>query len=415
MLTAQGCLGLLAFCFIAWACSSARAAVRWRLVAVGTLLQFALAALLLYIPGARACFDALNRGVAALQGATDAGTGFVFGYLGGGPPPFAVEQPASSFIFAFRALPIILVLSALTSLLVYWRILPWLVALFARLLERSLKLGGAVGFGAAANVFLGMVEAPLLVRPYLKQLTESELFVLMATGMATIAGTVLVLYATLLEHVIPNAVGHLLVASLVSVPAAVVFAQIMVPETGEPTSAALIPERGAASAIEALANGAQTGLQLCLQIAAMLIVLVALVQLANMLLSALLPEIGGSEITLQGLVGLAMAPLAWLTGIPWSESLAAGRLLGIKTVLNELIAYVELSRIDSSVFSERSRLIMTYALCGFANIGSVGILIGGMGAMLPERRELIIRLGPRSLIAGTLATLNTGAVIGLLV
>lgn len=411
----QGVLGLAAFCGIAWLLSQDRSRVRWRAPLIGIALQFLLAALLLYLPGMRKFFAGINLIIDALQQATDAGSTFVFGFLGGGLPPFSVDHPEHSFILAFRALPIVLVLSALTSVLVYWRVLPAVVNVFARLLERSLKIGGAVGFGAAATVFLGMIEAPLLIRPYLRRLTASELFILMTTGMATIAGTVLVLYASLLADVIPDAGGHLLIASLISVPAAVTFALIMVPENDQPTNGTWIPPRGATSAIDALAKGTQAGLGLVVQIAAMLLVLVALVHLINSGLAALLPDFRGAPISLERMAGYVMAPLAWLMGIPWHEATAAGRLLGIKTVLNELIAYVELSRTGVTSFSPRSRLILTYALCGFANFGSLGIMIGGLGQMLPARRELVIRLGPRAIIAGTLATLSTGAVIGLLV
>jgi len=411
--TAQALLGIVAFCVLALACGTARRQVRWRGVASGILLQFVLAALMLHAPGAHGVFAALNRVVDAVQTATTAGTSFVFGYLGGGATPYESTQPAHDFVLAFRALPLVLVIGALTSLLIYWRILPFVIRVFGRLLERVLGIGPAVSFGCAANVFLGMVEAPLFIRPWLARLTQSELFVLLTSGMATIAGTVLMLYASILTPTLPDAVGHLLAASLISVPAAVVMAQIMVPETAPPTFGAWQVPRGADSAIEAIANGTQTGLQLLLQIVAMLVVLVALVHLANLLL-ALLPTVGGEALSLQRVLGWLMAPLAWLMGIPWSEAPQAGRLLGIKTVLNELLAYLELARLDSGALSDRSRVVMTYALCGFANIGSLGILIAGIGEMAPTRRADVLRLGPRAVLAGTLATLCTGAVVGAL-
>ena len=409
----QPLLGIVVFCALAWCLSTARRAIRWRQVAGGLALQALLAAVLLHASGTRGAFDAMNRAVAALQDSTAAGTRFVFGYLGGGEPPFEVSAPARQFVLAFQSLPLVLVVSALTSLLVYWRILPFVIGLMGRVLERTLGIGGAVGFGAAANVFLGMVEAPLFIRPYLDRLTESELFVLMTSGMATIAGTVLMLYAALLGPVVPDALGHLLIASLIAVPGSVAMSLLMVPETGTPTRGAWTVPRGASGAIEAIANGTQAGLALLLQITAMLVVLVALVHLANLLLD-LLPDVHGAPLSLQRVLGWVMAPLAWLMGIPWSEAAQGGRLLGIKTVLNEFLAYLELAAMPPDALGERSRLILTYALCGFANIGSLGILIAGLGEMAPGRRAEVLRLGPRSVVAGTLTTLCTGAIVGLL-
>lgn len=413
MLTAQALLGIVVFCALAWLAGQSRRAVRWRGVVAGIALQFALCAVLLHAPGARLAFDFLNRVVVALQDATTTGTAFVFGYLGGGPAPFAVAQPAQEFVLAFRALPLVLVIGALTSLLIYWRVLPVVIRLLSLLLERALGIGAAVSLGCAANVFLGMVEAPLFIKPWLSRLTRSELFVLLVSGMATIAGTVMLLYASILAPVVPDAVGHLLVASIVSIPAAVVMAQLMVPETGTPTRGDWHVPRGADSAIEAIANGTRTGLQLCLQIAAMLVVLVALVHLANLAIGRL-PAVGGEALSLQRVLGWGMAPLAWLMGIPWEEAALAGRLLGIKTVLNELLAYLELARLAPSALSERTRIVLTYAMCGFANIGSLGILVAGIGELAPERRAEVLNLGPRAVLAGTLATLCTGAVVSVL-
>lgn len=412
-LVLQSLLGIAVFCALAWLCSVARGAIRWRQVAGALALQILLAGVLLHAPGTRVVFDTLNRAVGALQESTVAGTSFVFGYLGGGQPPFEISAPTRQFVLAFQSLPLVLVISALTSLLVYWRILPFAIGLMGRALERTLGIGGAVGFGAAANVFLGMVEAPLFIRPYLNRLTECELFILMTSGMATIAGTVLMLYAAILGPVVPDALGHLLIASLICVPGSVAMSLLMVPETGTPTRGAWTVPRGAAGAVEAIANGTQAGLSLLLQITAMLIVLVALVHLANLLL-LLLPEVHGGPLSLQRVLGWVMAPLAWLMGIPWSEAAQAGRLLGIKTVLNEFLAYLELARMPPTELGERSRLILTYALCGFANIGSLGIMIGGLGEMAPARRAEVLRLGPRSVVAGTLTTLCTGAIVSLL-
>ncbi|MEW8046402.1 MAG: nucleoside transporter C-terminal domain-containing protein, partial [Candidatus Thiodiazotropha sp.] len=272
---------------------------------------------------------------------------------------------------------------------------------------------GALGLGAAANVFVGMVESPLLIRPYLSKLTRSELFSLMTLGMATIAGTVLVLYASLLEGVIDNPVRHLLTASLISAPAAVMISRLMVPETRPGTAGELLDMQPVSSGMEAVTNGTIEGLKLLANIVALLIVLVALVSLLNQMLD-LLPDVAGESLSLQRLLGWLMAPLAWLMGIPWSEAITAGSLLGTKTVLNELLAYIELIRLPGDALDERSRLILTYALCGFANFGSLGIMIGGLGSMVPERRSEIVALGMKSIVAGTLATLLTGTVVGLI-
>ncbi|MGE0383689.1 MAG: NupC/NupG family nucleoside CNT transporter [Gammaproteobacteria bacterium] len=405
--------GLCTFVAIAWLIGENRRAARLSVAAAGIALQIALAALLTKLPALQQFFAVLNDAVQALQAATAAGTSFVFGYLGGGPLPFEEKPPGSSFVFAFRALPLILVISALSALLTFWRILPWIVRGFATLLERSMGVGGAIGLGAAANVFFGMVEGPLFIRPYLAQLTRSELFVLMVSGMATIAGTVLVLYAAILGPHVPNAVAHLLVASVVSVPAAITVALMMIPETRQTTAGHSLPARGADSAMDAIARGTASGVELLINVVAMLIVLVALVALVNALLG-LAPDAAGAPLTLQRLFGWVFAPITWLMGIPWAEASVAGALMGTKTVLNEFIAYLNLAELPAGTLSPRSTLMMTYALCGFANFGSLGILIGGLATMAPERRAEITELGLRSIVGGTLATLSTGAVIGIL-
>jgi concentrative nucleoside transporter, CNT family len=333
---------------------------------------------------------------------------------GFGEAPFIEKTAGLSFVLAFRAfLPLVLVVSALSALLFYWRILPLLVRTFSFLLEQALGIGGAVGLSAAANIFVGMVEAPLIIRPYLREVSRGELFMIMTGGMASIAGTVLVVYASILGSVIPEAMGHLLIASIMSAPAAITVSVLMVPPQGRPTSGRLGFAEQATNSIDAITKGTLQGVELLLNIVAMLIVLVALVALANLLLGWL-PELGGEAITLERVFGYLMAPLAWLIGIPWQEATIAGALMGKKTVLNEFIAYLDLARLPEEALSPRSRLILTYALCGFANFGSLGILIGGMGTMVPERREEIVSLGLKSILAGTLATCMTGAVVGML-
>jgi concentrative nucleoside transporter, CNT family len=338
----------------------------------------------------------------------------VFGYLGGGPLPFELKTPGSEFILAFQALPIALVMSVLTTLLFYWRILPPIIRGFSWLLERTLGVGGAVGLSTAANIFVGMVEAPLFIRPYLDRLTRSELFIVMTGGMAGIAGTVFVVYATLLRPIMPDVAVHLLTASVAGAPAAILISQIMIPEHNGPSTANLVedPEPVATSTTDAIVKGTTVGLELLLNIAAMLIVFVALVHLANAVLG-LLPDLAG-PITLQRVLGYVMAPLCWLIGVPWAEAVTAGALMGVKTILNEFLAYIQMASLPAEALSPRSRLIMLYALCGFANFGSLGIMIGGLTTIAPSRRGDVIALGPRSIVSGTLATCLVGAFVGVL-
>ena len=409
----RGLVGIAVLLLLAWVFGEKNRRVPWRIVLTGIAGQFVLALLLLKLPACKGVFVVLNQGAVALEKATMAGTSLVFGYLGGGPLPFGESFPGASYVLAFRALPLVLVISALSSLLFHWRILPAIVRGFSFLLQKTLGIGGAVGVGAAANIFVGMVEAPLLIRPYLAGMSRGELFAVMTCGMSTIAGTVLVLYASILQHALPDALGQILTASVISAPAALVVAALMVPAESEAGTGEIEFEREEGSAMDAITRGTADGLALLLNIMAMLIVLVALVSLAN-LAFGLLPDVAGAPLTLQRLLGWVLAPLTWLLGIPWSEAATAGSLLGTKTVLNELLAYLDLAALPPGALSERSRLIMTYALCGFANFGSLGIMLGGLGTMVPERRREIVALGFRSIVAGTLATCMTGAVVGLL-
>ena len=395
-----GMAGLVA---LAWALSENRRAVPWRAVASGLLLLVALAVVFLKVPLVKEAFMKANDALLVLERATQAGTSLVFGYLGGGPTPYQVSDVGSNFVLAFRALPIVLIMSALSALLFYWRILPAVVRAISVLLEKTMRIGGVVGLSAAANVFVGMVEAPLFVRPYLARLSRGELFAIMAGGMASIAGTVLFLYGSILSRAQPDAVAHLLIASILSGPAALVIAFVMVPP-GLTASETLKLESEASGAMDALTRGTLEGAQLLINIVAMLVVFVALVALVNLLIA---------PYTLQGLLGWLLAPLAWLAGIPWDEAHVAGALLGTKTVINELVAYLDLAA--SPELSERSRLLMTYALCGFANLGSLGIMIGGLGTMSPERRRDVVELGIKSIAAGTLATCLTAAAVSLIV
>jgi CNT family concentrative nucleoside transporter len=417
MLQLQSAFGVLALLGIAWALGENRRVVSWRQAAIGLAVTLVTALVLIKLPLVARAFGAINDAVNTIAAASRAGTSFVFGYLGGGALPFDLKAPGADFILAFQALPIILVMSVLTTLLFYWRILPPIVRGMAWLLERTLGVGGAVGLSTAANIFLGMVEAPLFIRPYLAQLSRSELFLVMTGGMAGIAGTVLVLYATMLAPLIPDAAAHFVIASVLGAPAAILISLIMVPETsGKRTGGMLAaddPEMQASSTMDAITKGTAAGLELLLNIIAMLLVLVALVYLANAILG-LLPDIGGAKISLQRLLGYLMAPVCWLMGLPWPQAITAGSLMGTKTVLNELIAYVDLSKLGTDALDPRSRLIMLYAMCGFANFASLGIMIGGLGTMAPSRRDEINALGLKSIVSGTLTTCLMGAIVGVL-
>jgi CNT family concentrative nucleoside transporter len=410
----QSVLGIAAILGFAWAISENRHAVSWRRAIGGLAITCALAVVFLKIPPMTAAFVSVNHAIEAIGAATRAGTSFVFGYVGGGALPFELKIPGAEFVLAFQALPIVLVMSVLTTLLFYWRVLPVIVRGFSWALERSMGVGGAVGLSTAANIFVGMVEAPLFIRPYLARLSRSELFVVMTGGMAGIAGTVLVIYVQFLAPTIPGAAGHFIIASVLGAPAAVFLAQMMVPDEGGVRSDghALI-QPVAESSIDAIARGTVAGLELLLNIIAMLIVFVALVHLLNALLG-LLPAVGGEAITLQRILGFVMAPVCWLIGIPAAQAQTAGTLMGVKTVLNEFIAYFEMSKLSPEALDPRSRLIMLYAMCGFANFGSLGIMIGGLTTMAPERRGDILSLGMKSIVSGTLATLLMGAIVGVL-
>lgn len=409
----QSALGLLALVGLAWMISEKRRQVSIMTIVIGLGIQLGLALLMLKVPFFKRIFLALNDVALAIEQATKAGTTFVFGYLGGGTLPFTEPYPGAGFIFAFQALPIILLMAAISSVLYYWRVLPLIVQGFSWCLEKTMKVGGALGVGAASNIFVGMVEAPLVVKPYLNRMTRSELFSLMTCGMATIAGTMLVVYASILSKVIPNAMGQILAASIISAPAAILISRVMVPETEDVTHGKAVPPRESASTMDAVMHGTSDGLHIWLHVIATLVVLVALVSLVNIGM-AHLPDVAGAPLTLQRILGWIMAPVVWLIGIPWAEAQTAGSLMGTKTILNEFIAYLNMSQLDPGALSERSRIIMTYAMCGFANFGSLGIMIGGLSAMAPERRGDVVSLGLKSIVSGTLATLMTGAIVGLI-
>ena len=415
-LAMQSLMGFIAMYAIAWAISEKRSVINWRTVFGAIILQVIMFVLLFKFPYFKDASAALNDALNGVAAATRVGTNFVFGYLGasGNPAdaPFPVKDGGSTFVLMTMALPLIIVVSALSSLLFYWRILPFIVNVFSWVLKKTIGVGGAVGVSTAANIFLGTVEAPMFIKPYLAKLSRGELFITMAGGMAGIAGTVMVLYGVILRDVVPDAIGHILIVSFISAPAAIAFSALMVPHEGPVTDGDITTDRPLSSVMDAITQGTVDGVSSYINVAAMLIVLTALIALTNMIIG--IPFDKDSAPTLQGILGWIMRPVVWLIGIPWSEAQTAGALMGTKTVLNEFIAFLDLAKLSVDALSERSRVIMIYALCGFANFASIGIMIGGLGTICPERRSDIIDLGYKSLIAGTLATLSCGALVGII-
>jgi len=410
----RGLFGIFVLLLIAWGLGERGHGndprhIPWRTVGTGLVLQAVLALVLLRFPPASRALLLLNRAALALQQATDQGTAFVFGYLGGGALPFAETAPGASFILAFKVLPLVLVISALSALLYHWGVLQAVTRGFAWVLQRSMGISGALALGAAVHIYVGMIEAPLLIRPYLSRMQRGELFAVMSCGMAGVAGTVMVVYATFLAPVIPDALSNILIASVISTPAALAVAALMVPfGPGEDGAEISVRERPT-GAFDALVRGTRDGIGPLVGIVTVLLVTVALVALVNMGLG----QLPGS-VTLQGLFALLFRPVMWLIGVPWAESAQAAALMGTKTALNEFVAYLDLAKLPEGALGPQSRLIVTYSLCGFANFGSLGILVGGLSAMIPERRREITALGLRSIISGTIATCLSGAVAGLL-
>ncbi len=407
-------LGIAVLLVLAWLFSEDWRRVRLRPVAAGVALQWALAMLLLWFAPARQAMLSVNEAAEALNHATQAGTRFVFGYLAGAPYPFAEAVPGGAFILAFQALPLVLTISALATLLFHWGVLQVVMRGFAWVLRRTMGVGGALALGAAVHVFVGMVEAPLLVRPWLARMQRGELFALMTCGMAGIAGTVMVIYGTILGPVIPDALGNILSAAIISTPAAIAVAALMIPfDAGREDEAKLVLPDPPADSVDALVKGTAQGVPILASIMAVLLVTVALVTLLNMLLG-LLPALGGEAVTLQLLFSYPFRPVVWLIGVPWQEAGTAAGLMATKTALNEFVAYLNMAALPGAALSPHSRMILTFALCGFANFGSVGIMVGGISAMVPERRDEVAKLGLRSLVSGTIATCTSGAVAGVL-
>jgi len=412
LLNLQSLLGIAAVVAACWALSENRRAFPWKL-ALGAIAAQAILVLALFaIPGSQVVLSAITGSVDGLNRATQRGTQFVFGYLAGGDQPYTVSNEPALFTFAFQVLPLILVISALSALLWHWKILKWITHGFGFLFQRTMGLGGASALAVAANIFLGMIESPIVIRAYLDKLTRSEIFLMMVVGLATVAGSTMVAYAAILGPVLPNAAGHVLVASIVSAPAGILLARILIPE--KPGEGGATADYGSAlkydSAIDAIVKGTADGLMVVLNISAVLIVFVALVALVNVMLGGL--WLFDGPVTVERLLGWLFMPIAWLTGVEWSEAGRAGWLLGVKLTLTEFVAFIELGRVPPAEMSERTRMLMTYALCGFANIGSVGITVTGLSVLIPERREEVLGMVWKALFAGFLATLMTAAVVG---
>ena len=417
LVVVQALFGIVVFVAIAVVLSEQRTVPGWRLLAAGLGLQFLFAFAVFNLNFLQQMLGLINRGVNAVVNATESGTLFIFGYLGGDPLnvdyPFSISEPGATMILAFRILPLMLMFTVLSAILWHYRVLPIIIKGFSFVLRRSLNVSGAVGVSSAANIFIGMVESPALIRPYIAVLTRSELFVVMSCGMATIAGSVMVFYSIILQGTLDDPLGHIITASVISAPAAIMIALIMVPQSSAATSEEIQLSVEYKSLMDAITKGTYDGVRLMVSVGAMLLVLVALVALLNSLFS-LIPFPGDDPLTLQRLFGYVFAPLTWLMGIPWSEAQISGSLMGTKTALNELLAFLALAELPAGSLSEKSTVIMTYALCGFANFGSLGIMIAGLSGMCPQRATEIVELAPKSLISGTLATCMTGAIAGLL-
>ena len=408
----QALLGIAVFIALVLPMSSNRKAINWKLVGIALVLQLVICVLLLKAPVIKEGLLYLNQAVGALGAATLKGSAFVFGYVGGGDTPFTVTNPNVVVTFAFQVLPLVIVMSALSALFWYWRILPVVIRGISWVFERALGTRGPSGLVATANIFLGQTEAPLLVRPYLARMSRYELLLVMTAGMATIAGSVMVIYSAMLGEQFEGVLGHLITKSIMSVPASVLFAHMMLPDDSGSSQDLQESPRIYQSAMDSITRGTSDGLALFLNIIAILIVLTAFVALANSVVS-FLPAIGGEAVTLERIAGWIFAPIAWLMGIPWSEATTAGSLLGVKSVLNEFIAFIQLTTVPSEALSDRSRLITIYGLCGFANLASIGIQISGIGTMVPERRGDLTSLAWPAFVAATLGSCMTGCIVGI--
>lgn len=410
---ARAILGIVMIFAIAYGLSENKKAFPWKIVLGAVAIQFGFALILFGIPVVREVLFAANIVVDSLIAATAAGTEFVFGPIFGTQAGWEAHTGQLGPIFAVHLLPLIIVVAALSAILWHWHILRWVTKGFASIFRRFLGLGGATSLAVSANVFMGMTEAPVLIKPYIKGMTRSEIFILMTAGFATVAGSVLVLYGVFLQDVLPNALGQLLAASLIAAPAAVALALVMVPETVEERQRAHEPDFEYESTMDAFATGATDGLKILANIVTMLIAALALLFLVNAGLKAL-PDVAGAELSIERILGWIFSPIMYMIGVPLGEAAQSGSLMGIKTVLTEFIAFLELSGEAGEGLSQRSSMITAHAICGFANFGSIGILLGGLSIIEPARRSTFLELAWKTLVAGTLATCLSGAIVGVL-
>ena len=414
---AQSLVGVIAIAGLCWLASERRGRFPWRLALGAVGAQAVLVAILFGLPASRSVLAGAGAAVDGLAGATNAGVAFVFGFLAGGQgQPYDVKNPGALFVFAFHVLPVILVICALSALLWHWRILKWLTEGFGLVFEKTMGLRGPPALATAATIFMGQVEGPIFIRGYLASLSRSELFLLLTVGMSCVSGSTVVAYATILHDVLPNAAAHVLTASLISAPAGVLLARILVPRDPDaepPRALDMAGLKNYESSIDALIKGTSDGLQIALNVGATLIVFVALIAMVNGMLG-MAPAVGGAPLSVERGLGLIFSPLAWTLGIPWREAPAAGSLLGVKLVLTEFTAFANLSHLGPGVISDRTRVIMTYALCGFGNIASVGINVAGYSVLIPERRLEVMGMVWKAMMGGFLATCMTAAVVGAL-
>jgi CNT family concentrative nucleoside transporter len=409
-------IGFVGLVCIAIPFSQNRSSINYRHIFAAIILQIVLAFALLKIPFIVQIFAYLSEGVTALQAATQEGAEFVFGYLSNSSTsPFENSGTGNSMIFAFQILPLIIVISSLSALLWFWNILPLIIRAISKIFEKLFNIGGPIGLGATANIIMGQVEAPLLVRPYLSRMSEKELLILMTAGMSTVSGSIMIALVSMLAPQFPdiNLIQHLVSASILSIPAAIMYANIMIPSSDVTNFDGNSVPKVYDSSMDAITRGTRDGLDICLNVGAILIAFIALVSLLNSLLGILGGWIGVNDLSLQLILGYIFFPIVWLMGVPLSETLASAELLGLKTALNEFVAYGALANIEPDALSDRSKLITLYALCGFANFSSVGILVSGISAMAPERKNDLIKVSIKALIGATLASCMTGLVIGI--
>ncbi|MGY8792548.1 MAG: NupC/NupG family nucleoside CNT transporter [Gammaproteobacteria bacterium] len=409
-------IGFIGLVCIAIPFSKNKSSINYRHIFVAIIFQIILAFALLKIPFIVQIFAYLSDGVTSLQSATQEGAEFVFGYLSNtSASPFESSGAGNSMIFAFQILPLIIVISSLSALLWFWNILPLIIRAISKVFEKLFNIGGPIGLAATANIIMGQVEAPLLVRPYLSKMSEKELLILMTAGMSTVSGSIMIALVSMLQPQFPdiNLIQHLVSASILSIPAAIMYANIMIPSSEVTNFDGDSVPKVYDSSMDAITRGTRDGLDICLNVGAILIAFIALVSLLNSILGIAGGWVGISDLSLQLILGYMFFPIVWLMGVPLSETLASAELLGLKTALNEFVAYGALANIEPGVLSERSKLITLYGLCGFANFSSVGILVSGISAMAPERKNDLIKVSLKALIGATLASCMTGLVIGI--